>query len=296
MLWRYVLLLAAATLPGHAVAAQTFLPDPHPPASLDSRYTGGRVMKSGMISQFDSLGRAPMGDVGDSVTAYLFLVGDQLGRVVHAKITRRQRFLPPDSWRAACDEIAHPGWIYTLSAPTHADFGVVVPGTHPRPEKKPLPAAVHSGAWQFFHALADSSFERYRTTMKPQTERAVQYMQHDFYGAANDARWDAVQFFGVQGVQGHSYAALSFAFRDDYPGDIPTTSRVWMLDAWGYPVARAQGQIDIYGTVPDGVADAVVTSSGLMRWDGTQWIIPPIYSEEPCLFHQTMPVPAGARP
>ena len=55
------------------------------------------------------------------------------------------------------------------------------------------------------------------------------------------------------------------------------------------------GNVDIYGTVDanhDGI-DEIVTSSGLIRWDGTQWRFPRVYSEEPCLAHKIYDPPPG---
>ena len=42
--------------------------------------------------------------------------------------------------------------------------------------------------------------------------------------------------------------------------------------------------------------DEIVTSSGMIRWDGTHWRFPPVYSDEPCLFHKVMAPPKGVRP
>ena len=279
-----------------ALSAQArVVSDPMPPHSEESRYAGARLMRSGVASQFDSLGHTPIGHVGDTVTAYLFTYNDQLSRVVHAKITSRQRFQPPVSWRASCDEIAHPGWFYNLAPASKALFAVVVPGVFGRPETGELPPAARTGAYQFFQAVADSAWRRYLTFRNPATDRAAQYMWTDFWGPKGDARFSQLRMFGLRGTDGRTYTAFSFAMRDDYPA-APNTTRTWVVDAWGHPVASAVGNIDLYGTVDDHGVDAVVTSSGLIRWDGTQWQIPPVYSEEPCLYHRTMPVPAGARP
>jgi len=160
---------------------------------------------------------------------------------------------------------------------------------------KPVPPAARDGAWQFFHATSDSAWQRYRAFRHPATDRALEYLHRDFWGANEDAGWTLMKMFGVRGTEGRTYLALSFATHDDYP-EAPNTARTWLVDAWGYPVGSVVGNVDIYGTVDDGGVDAVVTSSGLIRWDGTQWQFPPVYSEEPCLYHKTMPVPAGFRP
>ena len=282
-------------LPGGLAAQARILADPMPSKIADANYSGGRLMKSGVASQFDSLGQIPMGTVGDSVTVYLFPDGNNMGRTVHAKITRRQRFAPPVSWRAACDEVAHPGWFYALSPASRALFAVVVPGVFPRPEVRVPPPLARDGAWQFYRAVADSAWRRYLDYRKLASPRAIDYQHADFWGPNNDARWGTTRVFGVRGPNGRNYAAFSFAFRDDYP-DQPNTARTWIVDSWGFPVGSVVGNIDIYGTVNDHGIDAVVTSSGLIRWDGTQWRFPEVYSEEPCLYHQTMPLPTGAHP
>lgn len=285
--------VVALCLPATLAAQARVVSDPMPPHSQESRYAGARLMRSGVASQFDSLGRTPLGHVGDSVTAYLFTYNDQLTRVVHARIASRQRFQPPVSWRSACDEVAHPGWFFNLAPASRALFAVVVPGLFGRPAVNELPPAARSGVWQFFHAVADSSWRAYLAFRKPATDRASEYMWRDFWGPKDDARFSLIRMFGLRGTEGRTYTAFSFAMRDDYP-DAPNTARTWIVDAWGYPVASATGNIDLYGTVADGGGDAVVTSSGLIRWDGTQWQIPPVYSEEPCLYHRSMPLPAGA--
>jgi len=294
--WRAVLALTACfCLPRAGNAQVRIVADPNPAPTPAARFGGGRLMKSGVASQFDSLGEMPMVRAGDSVTVYLFPDGNTMGRTVHARVASRTRFQPPVSWRRACDEVAHPGWMYALMPTSRALFAVVIPGVFPRPEVKLLPPSAKAGAWQFFRAVADSAWQRYLAFQHPATERGVEYLHNDFWGAGNDARWNAIKMFGVRGPEGRNYAAFSFSMHDDYP-EAPNTSRVWVVDAWGYPVASAIGSIDIYGTVDDGGIDAVVTSSGLIRWDGTQWQFPPVYSEEPCLYHQTMPVPAGFHP
>ncbi|HEY3933793.1 MAG TPA: hypothetical protein VGL65_04180 [Gemmatimonadales bacterium] len=289
------LLAALIVAPGILGAQALVIRDPNPPPVTEARFTGARLMKSGIASQFDSLGEVPMGSVGDPVTVYLFPDGDHLERTVHARIVRRQRFQPPSSWRAACDEVAHPGWFFALAPAARAPFAVVVPGTFAAPTVNPIPSDARAGAWQFFKRVADSSWERYRDYLKPASDRALEYAHDDFWTRNNDALWSKVRMVGVRGPGGKNYAAFSFAMRDDYP-DRPGTARIWIVDAWGYPVATAVGSIDIYGTVNDGATDAVVSSSGLIRWDGSQWQFPPVYSEEPCLFHQVMDPPAGAQP
>lgn len=285
------LILAAAPL--HAQAR--IVADPMPPHAQESHFAGARLMRSGVASQFDSLGKSPLGHAGDSVTAYLYTYNDVLSRVVHARITKRQRFQPPASWRAACDEIAHPGWFYTLSPSSRALFAVVVPGTFGRPVNQLPSRTAREGAMQFFHAIADSAWIAYVGYRKPETDRAREYMRADFWGSNGDARYGQLRMFGLRGPEGRTYSVLSFAMRDDRP-DAPNTTRTMVIDAWGFPVAATTGNIDLYGTVADGDVDAALTSSGLIRWDGTQWRIPPVYSEEPCLYHRTMPIPAGARP
>lgn len=292
---RLLLIAPWVLLPAAARAQVRLMADPNPPRVVDANYTGARLMKSGLASQFDSAGDIPMGHAGDSVTVYLFPDGNNMARVLHAKITRRQRFAPPVSWRAACDEVAHPGWMYSLMPAARALFAVVVPGVFPRPTVRPAPPASRDGAWQFFHAVADSSWQRYLGFRKLTSDRAVNYLHNDFWGTSNDARWGVTKFYGIHGPNGHNYAAFSFAMRDDYP-DAPNTARTWIVDSWGFPVATVVGNIDIYGTVDDHGVDAVVTSSGLIRWDGSQWRFPPVYSEEPCLYHKTMPLPPGAHP
>jgi hypothetical protein len=286
-----IILLAPGVLGAQALVTR----DPNPPRVAEARFTGARLMKSGIASQFDSLGDVPMGAVGDPVTVYLFPDGDHLEHTVHAKIIRRQRFQPPTSWRAACDEIAHPGWFFALAPAARAPFAVIVPGTFPAPEAKPLPPGARDGAWQFFKRVADSAWDRYRTYLHPASDIAFGYAHTDFWTDKDDALWSKVKMFGVRGPGGRTYAAFSFAMRDDYP-DRPNTAQTWIVDAWGYPVATALGNVDIYGTVDDGATDAVVSSSGLIRWDGTQWQIPHVYSEEPCLFHKVMDPPPGAHP
>lgn len=260
-----------------------------------SRLSGARLMKSGVASQFDSLGTAPLGHVGDPVTSYIFTYNDALSRVVHARIVSRERFQPPSSWRAACDEVAHPGWFYRLTPASSAMFAVVVPGVFERPAVRPPLEASVTGAWQYYHATVDSAWQSYLAYRKPASVYASDYMRKDFWGPNDDGHYAQIRKFDVLGPAGRHYTAMAFALRDDYP-DLPTTKRTWIVDAWGYPVASMAANIDIYGTVNDGGIDAVLTSSGLIRWDGTQWRMPPVYSEEPCLYHRTMPLPPGAHP
>ena len=53
-----------------------------------------------------------------------------------ARVTGRRRFDPPLSWRAACDDVAHPGWLYELDAPPTSSFAVVLPGALGMPVRR----------------------------------------------------------------------------------------------------------------------------------------------------------------
>jgi hypothetical protein len=288
---RGMTVLVAIAAPMSAQAR--IIADPKPAHSQESRYAGARLMRSGVASQFDTLGKEPIGHVGDSVTAYLFTYNDVLSRVVHARIASRERFLPPVSWRAACDDIAHPGWFYKLTPSSTALFAVVVPGSFDRPVNVLPSRTARNGAMQFFQAIVDTAWLAYVAYRKPATDRAQEYMRADFWGPIGDGRFGQMKMFGLKGPEGRTYTAFSFALRDDRP-DVPNTTRTMVVDAWGFPVATAIGVLDLYGTVKDGDTDAILTSSGLIRWDGKQWQIPPVYSEEPCLYHRTMPLPPGA--
>src|SRR3954466_11714728 len=80
------LALIVSTLPLTLGAQARIVADPMPIHSTESQFAGARLMRSGIASQFDSLGHTPLGRVGDSVTAYLFTYNDVLSRVVHARI------------------------------------------------------------------------------------------------------------------------------------------------------------------------------------------------------------------
>ncbi len=293
---RRILCVALITFAVPTARAQIItLPDPQPPKTVESFYAGGRLTRAGTLSQFDSLGGNPMAQVGDTVTVYLFPDGAHLERIVHARVATRQRFQPPVSWRAACDEIAHPGWLYALAPTNTAPFAVVVHGIYPAPIVREPPPFARAGAWQFFFGVADSAWQRYRAFLHPTTARGELYEFTDYWGTPADARYSITKMFGVRGPNGTRYAAFSFAMHDDYPKR-PNTARTWVVDAWGYPVAQLIGNIDVYGVINDGGIDAIVTSSGLIHWDGTKWRFPDSYSEEPCLFHQIMNPPPGAHP
>jgi len=79
-------------------------------------------------------------------------------------------------------------------------------------------------------------------------------------------------------------------YRDRRP-----TDRHLDRHSWGYRWRDGRRNVDIYGTVDanhDGI-DEIVTSSGLIRWDGAQWRFPKVYSEEPCLAHKIYDPPPG---
>lgn len=302
---RTIALLAILSLPAPLLAQARIRPDPKPARTPEWSVAGAQVKQRPMASprrpiaaQFDSLGFSPLGERGDPVTVYLFPDGQNLGAVRHARITLRQRFDPPASWRAACDEVAHPGWFFSLDAPPTSQFGVVVAGTHPKPEWRTPPPSVFVGGRAPFLAFADSAWQRYVARMKPATEREYAFLWYAFHTEAKDAGWERAKRFGVRGPNGHNYAVFSFWLRDDSKDGTPNTVGTWIVDAWGRPVAQAHGNVDIYGTVDadgDGI-DAVVTSSGLIRWNGNTWVFPRVYSDEPCLARRNGTPPPGVRP
>jgi hypothetical protein len=279
-----------------------YRPDPMPPKTIEWSVAGGRMLprggsglRPGSITQADSLGLAPLGRVGDSVTVYLFPDGEHMRGLVHARITARRRFDPPLSWRAACDEVAHPGWVFDLAPKASASYAVAVPGFLPMPVKNEPPPLARIGARPHFMVTADSTFARYLEVTQPASPRAVEVQREDFYSLRGDAGFSRLALIGVRGPDGHRYAAFSFWLHDDYRDHRPNTTGTWIVDGWGYPVARIAGNVDIYGTVDvekDGI-DEIVTSSGLIRWDGTQWRFPAVYSEEPCLAHKVFDPPKG---
>jgi hypothetical protein len=251
-----------------------------------------------MAAQFDSLGLTPLGSVGDTVTIFYFPDGANLRRAGLARITGRQRYLPPQSWRAACDQLAHPGWMFSLSAPATSAFAVVVPGVHAVPAAREAPPLVRQAGAVPFRAWADSVWKVYNDRIKPATERAYAFLWYSFFRDEQDAGWGKTKLWGVRGPNGRNYAAFSVWMRDDSKDGTPNTTATWIMDGWGIPVARATGNVDIYGTSDsdgDGI-DEVVTSSGLIRWNGTQWVFPTVYSDEPCLARRVLPPPPGVRP
>ena len=144
-------------------------------------------------------------------------------------------------------------------------------------------------------ATADSAFQRYLDVARPDSPRAVEGQRRDFYSQHGDAGFNRLALTGVRGPGGYRYAVLSFWLHDDYRDRRPNTTGTWIVNSWGYPIAKIASNVDVYGTVDadgDGI-DEVVTSSGLIRWDGTQWQFPTVYTEEPCLAHRIFDPPAG---
>jgi hypothetical protein len=310
------LLLTALLLPTAMVAqtagrpvvsstAARVRPDPMPAPHPERLAQGAQIFQRSranasrpVASQFDSLGIMPMANVGDSVTLYYFDNGATLGRARTARVVARRRFEPPLSWRAACDNIAHPGWLYDLDAPPTSSFAVVLPGSFGMPVRRYPPPLAHSGSKVSFMAFADSAWKRYHPSMKPATDRAYAFLWYNFYTDSLDAGHGKRTLLGVRGPNGQNLAVFSFWLRDDYKDGTPNTTGTWLVDGWGFPVARMAGNVDIYGTVDsnnDGI-DEVVTSGGTIRWDGTRWLMPTIYSDEPCLARRVMTPPSGVRP
>jgi hypothetical protein len=298
-------LVAFLFLPTVLVAQVRMVPDPMPGEVPDGPIAGAQVMqrpsaspRRPVASQFDSAGDTPLGIVGDTVTVYYFPDGANLTRSRHARITRRQRFLPPQSWRAACDAVAHPGWFFSLDAPATSSFAVVIPGRHEMPVRREPPPLARAGAAPYYKAWTDSVWQRYADKLQPKSEREHASLWYSFHTEKKDALWSRIRPIGVRGPNGHNYAVFSVWLRDDQKDGTPNTTGTWVVDAWGRPVARASGNVDIYGTTDadgDGVEE-VVTSSGLIRFDGVAWRIPTVYPDEPCLLHRVMPAPPGWRP
>ncbi len=274
-----------------------FRPDPAPPRSADWELGAARMMpRAAVAAQWDSVGLLPLGAVGDSVTIYLFPNGHTLASAVHAKIAGRRRFDPPASWRAACDNIAHPGWFFDLKPGPGAAFTVVLPGVLPKPIIRPAPPAAKDGAFKAFMATADSAWIRYSTANAPPNERRAAMLWWDFFGDSADAGWRKTKLFGVHGPNGADLAVFTFWLHDDPKDGSHNTTGIWIVDDSGRKVAGSQRSADIYGTVNIKGVDAIVTSSGLIQWNGSEWRFPTVYDEEPCLAHRVMTPPTGSRP
>jgi hypothetical protein len=159
----------------------------------------------------------------------------------------------------------------------------------PPPSSARASAAVAYGAW------ADSAWQRWQTALAPMTERRYAILWHQFHGDSLDAGWSRLRLVGVRGPGGRRLAVFSAWLHDDLEDGTPNTAATWLVDGWGLVVGRATGHVDIYGTSdPDGDGiDDVITSRGVIHWDGTAWRFPAIYSEEPCLMHQVMAPPPG---
>lgn len=294
---RLALSLAALILPATVVAQAQIRPDPRPPRTDDWIVGGAQVRqrpiaspRRPIASQFDSTGLRPMGAVGDTVTIFYFPDGQNLRTMRTSRITARQRFDPPATWRAQCDDVAHPGWLYTLDAPATSNFAVVVPGRHTLPARNPAPPFAKAGAERFFRLWADTVWQRYQERMKPDSEREYAFLWYNFHSDDKDAGWGRTPVIGIRGPEGRNYGVFSVWMRDDHRDSTPNTTATWIVDAWGLPVAQARGNVDIYGTSDsdgDGI-DEVVTSAGLIRWTGTDWNFPKVYSDEPCMLRQVM--------
>lgn len=129
---------ALALIPATLSAQVRLLPDPTPPRSFGWSLGAARIIQGGgghpgTLSQFDSVGGAPIGRPGDPVTVYLFADGENLSGVLHGTITARRRFDPPASWRLACDDLAHPGWLFSVSPRPTTQYALAVAGVSPRP-------------------------------------------------------------------------------------------------------------------------------------------------------------------
>ncbi|HPF62377.1 MAG: hypothetical protein KC544_03735 [Gemmatimonadetes bacterium] len=299
-----LLSLATAVLLAPAgLAAQRIISDPAPPRSPAWGVGGAQIMQSRaarrpQAAQFDTAGVAPLGAVGDTVTLFYFPDGANLGRTRRARIMRRQRFLPPTAWTRACDNLAHAGWLYDLDAPATSSFAVVVPGAHGAPVFRAPPPMAAAGARPFFLAWADSVWQRYEAKYSPMTDRQRATMYYNFHSDSLDAGWHRTRLWGVNGPDGHRYAVFSVWMRDDQTDGTANTTATWVVNGWGYPVARATGNVDIYGVSDsdgDGI-DEVVTSAGLIRWDGNAWRLPEVYRDEPCMLHRVTGPPPGWRP
>lgn len=301
----WLTMAALGTLALPAAAQVRLLTDPMPARTPEWGLGGGQVKQQParaprrpVVAQFDSLGLMPIGAVGDTLTLYLFDNGATLTRARHTTIIARRRFEPPMSWRAACDEKAHPGWMFDIDAPSTSAFAVVVPGAHDMPVRRAPPPMARGGAAISYRRWADSTFASYKAAIAPKTERASGFLNLSFYSDSLDAGFWKKDFFGVRGPDGYHLAVYSAWLRDDHPDGSPNTTGTWIVDGWGHPVARSSGNVDIYGTIDanhDGI-DEIVTSSGLIRWDGLQWRFPPVYSDEPCLAHKVMGPPQGVHP
>lgn len=298
-------LVAALLLPGALVAQARVVADPMAGEAPDGAAAGAQVMqrpsaapRRPVASQFDSAGVAPLGAVGDTVTVFYFPDGANLTQRRHARILRRQRFLPPQSWRAACDDVAHPGWFFSLDAPATSSAALVVPGRHEMPVRRDPPPIARIGAARYYKAWTDSVWQRYVAKLQPRTEREHASLWYNFHTEERDALWSRVRMIDVRGPGGHRYAVFSVWLRDDQKDGTHNTTATWVVDAWGRPVARQPGNVDIYGTSDangDGIEE-IVTSSGLITWNDGAWRIPPVYPDEPCLLHRVMPPPPGWRP
>lgn len=294
-----------ALFPAAASAQARYMPDPMPGERDGSLVAGGQVKqlpaaspRRPMASQFDAQGTMPMGVPGDTVTIFYFADGANLSRSRHARITSRQRFLPPNSWTGACDNLAHPGWVFGLDAPATSSFAVVVPGRHGMPTHRPIPPLAKLGAEDDYMKWADSVWTRYEGIVKPATERARSSLWYSFYGQTRDAGFNKAKMFGVRGPNGHNYAVFSVWMHDDQRDGSPNSTATWIVDGWGTPVVRANGNVDIYGTSDsdgDGI-DEVITSNGLIRWNGSAWTMPKVYVEEPCMLRRVTSPPPGWRP
>lgn len=296
--------LILAIVPHLASAQARVIADPIP-GQRDPRGVAGAQVKqlpsasprTPRAAQFDTGGTVPLGVVGDTVTILYFPDGANLARTRHARITSRQRFLRPTTWRAACDDVAHPGWFFGLDAPATSSFAIVLPGKLGMPERREAPPLARLGAHPIFRSWADSVWSRYETRKQPATDRARASLWYSFFGTTQDAGWGRTRIHGLRGPGGHHYGVFSIWMRDDLEGT-PNTTTTWIVNAWGWPVMRVDGNMDIYGTYDtngDGI-DEVITSNGLIRWTGDHWAAPTVYVEEPCMLHRVMPAPAGWRP
>lgn len=279
-----------------------FRPDPNPVRTDDWLSAGGLIMqrktaRSPIVAQFDTTSRRPLGQVGDPVTLLLFEDGANLTRIRTAKITSRRRFDPPLAWKLACDENAHPGWQFTTDAPATKAFAIAIPGRVSTPIKRPPPTLALSGSRQFFNAWVDSTWKTYLQTLGTLSVRGEEYQRRSFFLEENDAGWSRQRPVAVNGPGGHQYMAFSSWLYDDHTDGRPNTTRTWLVNSWGWPVASSLGKVDIYGTTDtngDGI-DEIITSAGMIRWDGSTWQFPPIYEDEPCLAHEILPPPPGWR-
>jgi len=222
---------------------------------------------------------APLFTVGDTLNVFDRSIGSS--RIV--TITDRRRI--EEGSRACGDGLAANEWVYQLDGASDLEFGrddwyryIALPRR--MPVQLSRPDAGSEVAYRAFRTTYRRELDAAYAKRRPRLPSYIPEADYrrTLYGESGYGTLTAESLIAFIGPKGQKLYFVSGNLNDDLNDYTGTHTRItWILNANGQVLFRESGghfALVVTDADGDGIQE-IMTATGLVRWDGKRWVLPP---------------------